>query len=238
MKKVLVVEDDIAVSELLTLHLEEHGFSVVTTANGLKGLDLGLTNNYDLIILDLMLPGKGGIDICRELRAKNVRANIIMLTSRGDEVEKILGLELGADDYVTKPFSIREILARVKAVLRRQASPEAISDSPLEILGLVINKTSREVALEGHPVDLTSTEFDLLLYMASNPGRAFSREQLLNAVWGYTSNAYEHTVNTHINRLRAKIEKSAGDPQLIQTVWGVGYRFAQPERNITQLKAA
>ena len=185
-----------------------------------------------------MLPGKGGIDICRELRAKNVRANIIMLTSRGDEVEKILGLELGADDYVTKPFSIREILARVKAVLRRQASPEAISDSPLEILGLVINKTSREVALEGHPVDLTSTEFDLLLYMASNPGRAFSREQLLNAVWGYTSNAYEHTVNTHINRLRAKIEKSAGDPQLIQTVWGVGYRFAQPERNITQLKAA
>ena len=238
MQKVLVVEDDIAVSELLTLHLEEHGFSVVTTANGLKGLDLGLTNNYDLIILDLMLPGKGGIDICRELRAKNVRANIIMLTSRGDEVEKILGLELGADDYVTKPFSIREILARVKAVLRRQASPEAISDSPLEILGLVINKTSREVALEGHPVDLTSTEFDLLLYMASNPGRAFSREQLLNAVWGYTSNAYEHTVNTHINRLRAKIEKSAGDPQLIQTVWGVGYRFAQPERNITQLKAA
>lgn len=238
MKKVLIIEDDSAVSDLIALHLEEHGFSVVTASHGLKGLELGLTNNYDLIILDLMLPGKGGIEICRELRANHVHSNIMMLTSRGDEVEKVLGLELGADDYVTKPFSVREIVARVKALLRRQASPEPISEPPIEILGMVINKTSREVRIDGHLVDLTSTEFELLLYMATHPGRAFSREQLLNAVWGYTSNAYEHTVNTHINRLRAKIEKSASAPQFIQTVWGVGYRFAQPACNHAHAKAA
>jgi DNA-binding response OmpR family regulator len=238
MKKVLIIEDDSAVSDLIALHLEEHEFSVTTASHGLKGLELGLTNNYDLIILDLMLPGKGGIEICRELRANHVHSNIMMLTSRGDEVEKVLGLELGADDYVTKPFSVREIVARVKALLRRQASPEPISEPPIEILGMVINKTSREVRIDGHLVDLTSTEFELLLYMATHPGRAFSREQLLNAVWGYTSNAYEHTVNTHINRLRAKIEKSASAPQFIQTVWGVGYRFAQPACNHAHAKAA
>lgn len=226
MKKVLVVEDDFSVAELISLHLTEHGFRATCAADGIKGLQLGLADSYDLIILDLGLPGKGGIEICKELRAKDRSTPIMMLTSRGEEVDKILGLELGADDYVTKPFSIREIVARANALCRRSGGLIEAQERVIDCNGLHINLSGRKVTLRGKEVDLTSTEFDLLLYLAKHPGRAFTREQLLHGVWGYTSSAYEHTVNTHINRLRLKIEDSAASPTFIQTVWGVGYRFA------------
>lgn len=208
------------------MHLDEIGLKVTHVADGLRGLELALTDSYDLVVLDVMLPGKDGVDICRELRKRSIRAPIMMLTFRGEEVDKVLGLEMGADDYVTKPFSIREICARVKALLRRtNGSPEEKS-TKVEVKGLSIDTYSREVTLEGKPVELTSTEFDLLLFLAKSPGRAYSREQLLTGVWGYTSSAYEHTVNTHINRLRSKIEADPASPKFIQTVWGVGYKCA------------
>jgi len=224
MNKVLIVEDDAAVSELLTLHLQENGFAVTSALSGTKGLELGLSDGYDLIILDFMLPGRSGIEILRELRAHNVTARILMLTSRGDEVDKVLGLEMGADDYATKPFSIREIIARVKTLLRRGIETSHSKDSSITLHELRVDPASRKVSLRGEEIELTSTEFDLLFYMVKHAGRAFTREQLLLGVWGYTSSAYEHTVNTTINRLRGKIERSPASPFFIQTVWGVGYR--------------
>lgn len=226
MQKVLVIEDDRSIADLIALHLGENGFEVALASDGVRGLELASTRSYDLIILDLVLPGRGGIEICKTLRAQSIHTPIMMLTTRGDEVDKVLGLELGADDYVTKPFGIRELIARVKALCRRVRDPLEAQELPIEYDGLSINPSSRHVTLSGNPIDLTSTEFDLLLYMAKHPGRAFTREQLLNNVWGYTSAAYEHTVNTHINRLRSKIEESPTAPRFIQTVWGVGYRFS------------
>ena len=222
--RVLVVDDDHHIGELLTLHLEDLGLKVTYAADGNRGLELALTDAYDLIMLDVMLPGRDGIEICREIRKRNIRASIIMLTFRGEEVDKIIGLEIGADDYVTKPFSIREVCARVKALLRRSGSSPERLEPALTIEGLTINPSSRNVSLHGKALELTSTEFDLLFYMAKSSGRAFTREHLLNAVWGYSSSAYEHTVNTHINRLRSKIEPDPANPTFIQTVWGVGYK--------------
>lgn len=224
--RILVVDDDHHVGELLSMHLEELGFKVTRASDGIRGLELGLLDTFDLVILDVMLPGRNGVDICRELRTKKIRAPIMMLTSKGEEVDKVLGLEMGADDYVTKPFSIREICARVKALLRRSSPSTEAHDVKIEIRGLMIDPTSHEVSLNGKTLELTSTEFDLLHYMAKSAGRAFSREQLLTGVWGYTSSAYEHTVNTHINRLRSKIEPDPANPTFIQTVWGVGYKCA------------
>jgi len=224
--KVLVVDDDHHIGELLTLHLEDMDLKVTHASDGLCGLELALTDTYDLIILDVMLPGKDGVEICRELRGRKVRAPIIMLTFRGEEVDKVLGLEMGADDYITKPFSVREVCARVKAQLRRAGSLEEKREHKVELRGLTINPESHEAHLNGKLLELTATEFDLLLFMAKSAGRAFSREQLLAGVWGYTSSAYEHTVNTHINRLRSKIEADPANPTFIQTVWGVGYKCA------------
>lgn len=224
--RILVVDDDHHVGELLSMHLEEIGFKVTRASDGIRGLELGLLDTFDLVILDVMLPGRNGVDICRELRTKKIRAPIMMLTSKGEEVDKVLGLEMGADDYVTKPFGIREICARVKALLRRSSPSTEAHDVKIEIRGLMIDPTSHEVSLNGKTLELTSTEFDLLHYMAKSAGRAFSREQLLTGVWGYTSSAYEHTVNTHINRLRSKIEPDPANPTFIQTVWGVGYKCA------------
>lgn len=228
--KVLIVDDDPHIAEILTLHLQDAGFSVTHVADGERGLQRALTNTYDLVILDVMLPGRDGIEICRELRSKQISARIMMLTFRGEEIDKILGLELGADDYVTKPFSVREVVARAKALVRR-VQGESLTKDETVLLGLLrINPAAREVVVDGEKLDLTSTEFDLLLYMAKHPGRAFTRDQLLNAVWGYTSSAYEHTVNTHINRLRSKLEQDPGNPQYIQTVWGVGYKCVGESR--------
>jgi DNA-binding response OmpR family regulator len=224
-RRVLVIEDDSNVRELLSLHLGQSGFKVTEVGDGIRGLELALTNSYDLIILDIALPGRDGIEVCRALRAKEISAAVMMLTSRGDEVDKILGFELGADDYVTKPFSVREVVVRAKALVRRTQSEPLAKDKSLTSGDVEIDPDSREVLVRGVRVELTSTEFDLLFFFVKNAGRAFSREQLLTAVWGYSSSAYEHTVNTHINRLRSKIERDPSEPIMIQTVWGVGYKF-------------
>ena len=225
--KVLVVEDDASIRGLLSLHLKEAGFDVVETGNGLSGLELAKTGAYDLLVLDVMLPGCSGTDICKEIRRLAISTRIIMLTERASELDKVLGLEIGADDYVTKPFSIREVVARARAQLRRNNSAAEPKKSECISLGkLTIDIGGHTVQLDGKEVDLTSTEFDLLHYLAKNAGRAFTRGQLLNAVWGYSADGYEATVNTHINRLRAKIERDPMAPQYIVTVRGVGYKCA------------
>jgi len=224
-KRVLVVEDDSGVRELLVQHLKENGFIVTDTLDGSRGLELALSDSYDLVILDVALPGKDGMEICRQMRSKGVGAAVIMLTTRGEEIDKILGLELGADDYMTKPFSPREVIARAKAVLRRTTGEEVASVKNMKVGDVEIDFAAHEAFARGAKLDLTSTEFELLAFFVKNVGRTFSREQLLTSVWGYTSSAYEHTVNTHINRLRAKLEPDPSDPTYIHTVWGVGYKF-------------
>jgi DNA-binding response OmpR family regulator len=176
-----------------------------------------------------MLPGMDGIEVCRRIRERPPYVPIVMLTSRSSETDRVVGLEVGADDYVTKPFSIRELLARVKAIFRRveQTGSDAQAAGRIEAGGLVIDPERRAVTLDGRAVELTAKEFDLLLYFAARPGRVFTRSQLLDAVWGYGHDGYEHTVNSHINRLRAKIEADPARPRYVLTVWGVGYKFAE-----------
>jgi DNA-binding response OmpR family regulator len=187
--------------------------------------------NYDLIILDLMLPGLDGMEICRRLRRQHGYVPILMLTAKTSEMDRVVGLEIGADDYVTKPFSIPELLARVKAILRRveELSDSAREEAPavIEAGNLVIDPARRKAILKGRALDLTAKEFDLLVHFAGNPGKVYTRSQLLDMVWGYGHDGYEHTVNSHINRLRAKIEKDSAHPEYILTVWGVGYKFAE-----------
>lgn len=229
-KAILLVEDDDDIANLLRLHLGDAGHDVTVVSDGDEGLEKALSGGYDLIILDIMLPGTDGFDICRRLRQEKTRTPILMVTAKSEEVDKVLGLELGADDYITKPFSIREVLARVKAIFRRiEVDQEAQQDdaSPIEFDGLVIEPEKRKVRADGEPVDLTSKEFELLLLFARNPGRAYSRDELLDEVWGYQYSGYSHTVNTHINRLRNKIERDPSEPEYVKTVWGVGYRFAE-----------
>ena len=224
-KRVLVVEDDSSVRELLTQHLKDNGFLVTDTLDGNRGLELALSDSYDLVILDVALPGTDGMEICRQMRSKGIGAAVIMLTTRGEEIDKVLGLELGADDYMTKPFSPREVVARAKAVLRRITGEDVAAAKKIKVGDVEIDFGAHEALVRGVKLDLTSTEFDLLGFFVKNVGRTFSRDQLLNSVWGYTSSAYEHTVNTHINRLRAKIERDPSNPTYIHTVWGVGYKF-------------
>ena len=234
MVQILVVEDDVHIAELVTINLEDDQTSVKSCYNGNEGFLEASTNAYDLVILDLMLPGKKGLDICRELRASKVNTPILMLTSKSDEIDKILGLETGADDYMTKPFSVRELQARVKAIIRRQ-SFDAISTTSEEDLNLpvltrkdlVVNQEMRKVELQGERLNLTPKEFELLCLLANNVGKTYSRAQLLHRIWGYEFEGYEHTVNSHINRLRAKIEQDPGNPEYILTTWGVGYRFSE-----------
>jgi DNA-binding response OmpR family regulator len=237
-KHILLVEDDPDIADLLELHLSDEGHEVDAVDDGDEGLTRALECRYDLIILDIMLPGTDGFDICRRLRQEKCHIPILMLTAKTEEVDKVLGLELGADDYITKPFSIREVLARVKAIFRRvevdqEARQEDDEDAPVEFDGLVIEPTKRKVVVEDETVDLTSKEYDLLLLFARNPGRAYSRQELLDEVWGYQYSGYSHTVNTHINRLRNKIEPDPSSPRYVKTVWGVGYRFAEPEELTT-----
>ncbi|WP_103020631.1 response regulator transcription factor [Salinibacter altiplanensis] len=232
-KHILLVEDDDDIADLLTLHLTDDGHAVEKVSDGDEGLERALQDEYDLIILDIMLPGTDGFDICRRLRQERCPTPILMVTAKTEEVDKVLGLELGADDYITKPFSIREVLARVKALFRRvevdQEAQGQGAESPIELGGVVIEPEKRKVVVDQEAIDLTSKEFELLLLFARNPGRAFSRDELLEEVWGYQYSGYSHTVNTHINRLRNKIEPTPSEPQYVKTVWGVGYRFAEPE---------
>lgn len=232
-KTILVVEDDKDIAHLLKLHLNDISYDVVITGDGESGLQLASQDNFDLIILDLMLPNLDGLEICRRLRNALVNTPILMLTAKSSELDRVLGLELGADDYLTKPFSVKELQARVKAIFRRiELATRVPSDSVSEeiaINDLVIEPSGRRVSVAGNNVDLTATEYDLLLHFARHPGRVYSRTQLLDIVWGYGHDGYEHTVNSHINRLRKKIEKNPANADYIQTVWGVGYKFAEPQ---------
>ena len=229
-KNILVIEDSRELAQLLELHLRDLSFSVDIALDGVSGIAKAEAKVYDLIILDLMLPGLDGLEICRRLRSGPSYVPILMLTSKSSELDRVLGLELGADDYVTKPFSIMELMARVKAVFRRMESIRHEDNQDItEIIhagDVVIDTAKRSVILDGRVVDLTTREFDLLLHFARNPGRVYSRSQLLDKVWGYGHEGYEHTVNSHINRLRSKIEKNPARPCYILTVWGIGYKFA------------
>lgn len=228
MKKVLVIEDDPSIADLIEIHMKDLGFDVEKTSSGKTGFERGSSGDFDLILLDLMLPDMDGMDICRNLRIEKVATPIIMLTARSEEIDKVLGLETGADDYITKPFSVREFIARVKAVLRRseqQNTNEGSSEQTMTFPDLEIDKMKRVVRYKGNRIELTPKEYDLLVLMASNPGLSYGREQLLNTIWGYQFEGYEHTVNSHINRLRAKIEDNPSQPRYILTTWGVGYRF-------------
>jgi two-component system alkaline phosphatase synthesis response regulator PhoP len=227
MKNVLVVEDDKSISDLVEIHLKDLNCNVVKTFDGKEGLQFATGNNYDLIVLDIMLPNVDGLEICKEVRKKEDYTPILMLTSKSEELDKVLGLEVGADDYLTKPFGIREFIARVKAIFRRtEAFQKETENHPDIVIGdIVIEVSKRKVKLNGNRLELTPKEFDLLLLLASHPGKTYTREQLLNILWGYQYNGYEHTVNSHINRLRSKIEKDLSNPVYILTSWGVGYRF-------------
>ena len=231
MKRILLVEDDQDIVNLLSLHLNDMHYEVSKATDGISGLKLALSQSFDLILLDIMLPGLDGIEICRQIRAKEILTPVIMLTARTEEIDKVIGLETGADDYITKPFSLREVMARVKAHLRRADLISKLQEYPnfknLSFEGLEIDEEKRAVKVEGLRVELTPKEFDLLMLLASHPGRSYSRDKLLELVWGYEFNGYEHTVNSHINRLRSKIEKDVSSPRYILTTWGVGYRFAE-----------
>jgi DNA-binding response OmpR family regulator len=225
---VLVVEDERDIAALLALHLEDLDCEVTLASDGHEAMRQAFAREWDLVILDLRLPGPDGLTICRALRRESRYVPVLMLTSKSSELDRVLGLELGADDYVTKPFSVSELMARVKAIFRRVESLEKRlpgNGESLQVGALAIDPVGREVRLDGEPIGLTAREFDLLLHFARHPGRVFSRAQLLDSVWGYGHDGYEHTVNSHINRLRAKIERYPASPSLIVTVWGVGYKL-------------
>lgn len=229
MKRILVIEDDRDIADLVALHLRDAGSEVTLCHHGEEGLRQALQGRHDLLILDLMLPGVDGLEICRRVRAMERYLPILMLTARSAEMDRVLGLELGADDYLAKPFSVRELVARVRAICRRMDALQDASETDASRLvrdGLVIDRQGHQVELDGRPLELTAREFELLWHFASHPGQVFSRGQLLDSVWGYSHDGYEHTVNSHINRLRAKIETDPSKPRYILTVWGVGYKFA------------
>ena len=231
---VLLIEDDPDIRELLQINLKDIGVTLDTEADGPAGLQKALTNGYRLIILDIMLPGLDGIEICRRLRARNINTPLLMLTAKSQELDRVLGLEIGADDYLTKPFSIRELQARIKALLRRanlaQTTGQVTSSEAEIVFGdLHIDTAKRKVTLKGELLPLTAKELELLVLFARNPGRTFTRQELLNEVWGYQFEGYDHTVNSHINRLRIKIEDDPSQPVFLKTVWGIGYRFAEHE---------
>lgn len=228
MKKILVIEDDHNINQLLLLHLQDVGYEVTVCDHGKRGYEKASSEDFNLIVLDVMLPEMDGITICQRLRSAEVFTPILMLTAKSEEIDKVVGLESGADDYLTKPFKIREFLARVKAILRRQElSQQAISKEKTKIKHgqIEIDLPKRKVLFDQRRIELTPKEFDLLYLMAKNPGRSYSRSELLELIWGYDFSGYEHTVNAHINRLRSKIELDANTPVYILTTWGVGYRF-------------
>ena len=227
-RNILVVEDEPDIADLVALHLRDENFRVTIAADGHAGMRLAFDREWDLVLLDLRLPGPDGLAICQALRSRPHYAPIFMLTSKSSELDRVLGLQLGADDYVVKPFSVSELVARVKALFRRIDAMNASLDDESESIAigsLRIDVARHEVELDDRPVALTAREFDLLLHFARHPGQVFSRAQLLDSVWGVGYEGYEHTVNSHINRLRSKIEPDSNHPQTIVTVWGVGYKL-------------
>ncbi|MCR9065987.1 MAG: response regulator transcription factor [Cytophagales bacterium] len=229
MPRALVIEDDLQIAELIKIHLKDLHYVIDHTVDGLEGYEMSRKTNYCLIILDIMLPTLDGIEVCRMMRSKNVSSPIIMVTAKSEEIDRVLGLETGADDYVVKPFGVREFQARVKAVLRRsQGKFEENAGQNTNLLnfqGIRIDLDKRSVNKGQLRIELTPKEFDLLALLANSPGKSFNRQSLLNLVWGYDFEGYEHTVNSHINRIRAKIEEDMNKPNFILTSWGYGYRF-------------
>lgn len=227
-KQILLVEDDGDIASLLRLHLEDEGYVITHEVDGAKALLLLEQAQWDAVILDLMLPHVDGLEICRRIRQLTRYLPIIIISARSSETDRITGLETGADDYLAKPFSVQELIARIKALFRRQqAMGQAQTNGQICAHGLALDPLLRSVQLNGKEVVLTPREFELLYFFARHPGEVFSRLALLEQVWGYQHEGYEHTVNTHINRLRIKIEKDAAEPEIIRTVWGKGYKFAE-----------
>lgn len=227
MKKILIIEDDISIAELERDYLEINGFQVEIEHSGDKGAEKANNQDYDLIILDLMLPKVDGFEICRQIRSKK-NTPILMVSAKKEDIDKIRGLGLGADDYMTKPFSPSELVARVKAHISRYErliGSKSENKDVIEIKGLVIDKSSRRVYINGKEVILTIKEFDLLVFLASNPNRVYKKEELFEKLWGLDSQGDISTVTVHIRKIREKIEKDPSNPQYIETIWGVGYRF-------------
>ena len=241
--KILIIEDEIDIAKLIKVHLSELDLHCDICTQGEAALEQALTQDYQLILLDVMLPGISGLDICRQVRQEKPLQSIIMLTSKTSEIDRVLGLELGADDYMTTPFSIRELQARVRSQLRRvhainaknadqdnghlkeKSAQQESNQQGVSIGQLHIDHRYHQVTYKNKAINLTATEFELIDFFCQHPDQVFSRAQLLDGVWGYHHNGYEHTVNSHINRLRSKLEENCNEPQIIQTVWGVGYKL-------------
>jgi two-component system response regulator ResD len=223
-RSVLVVDDEPTIAEVVSRYLERAGYQTRIATDGIAAIDAASSQRPDLVVLDLMLPGIDGLEVMRRLRERNRGTPVILLTAKGEESDRVIGLRLGADDYVVKPFSPAELVARVDAVLRRvDTSPEHAA--PIALEDMTIDPAARRVVVRGEEVQLTQREFDVLLFLARHPGQVFSRNQLTDAVWQYSFYSDTSTVTVHIRRLRAKIEADPGQPRHIQTVWGVGYRF-------------
>jgi DNA-binding response OmpR family regulator len=230
----LVIEDDENISTAISEYFSRAGYEVRTAEDGVAGVQAALSDKPDAVVLDLMLPKMDGLAVCRELREKAPYIPILMLTAKDDVVDKVLGLEMGADDYITKPFSLRELEARIKSVLRRVAAAarteSATDEAPIVRGKLRIDPTKREVMVGDRQVELTPKEFELLRLFAANPGRVFPRKYLLEKIWDYSYEGYDRTIDSHINRLRAKIEENPENPQMVLTVWGIGYKFSDEQR--------
>lgn len=247
-KKILLIEDDESIRELVEVNIRYLGYDVDYAADGEAGLELALANEYALVILDLNLPKLGGMEVCQQLRRKKELTPVIMLSARSSELDRVLGLELGADDYLTKPFSVPELMARIKVRLKHSsregggasrtdnpvvsAKPSGTSIEQVELIlcgDLVVDAVKRKVLLRGEAVVLTAKEFDVLLFLMQHPGRPFTRDELLSSVWGLSAYGYENNVNGLITRLRRKIEENPSEPRYLKTVWGIGYRFVEAE---------
>ena len=228
-RRFLIVEDDPDIANLMSLHLSDLNAEISIVSDGIAGQHKASSEEWSAILLDLQLPGMDGLDLCRAIRSTEPTVPLMMVTSRSTELDRVLGLEIGADDYLVKPFSVAELKARVKALLRRSAQRDFPlgGGHKLKYLNLSLDSASRKAELSGKSLDLTAKEFDLLWFFASQPGMVFKRGELLDKVWGYGHEGYEHTVNSHINRLRSKLESDSANPVFIKTVWGVGYRFGE-----------
>lgn len=230
MHSILLVEDDPEITKLLNLYFDSGLYQLTCCSSGKEAIEKAGSSDFNLILLDITLPDTSGMEICKTLRQQAVQAPIVMLTCHSDETDKVLALELGADDYVTKPFGMLELMARVKALLRRSEQHDIKEQEEKKVIrfkDLVIDSNKMKATICGKRLDLTSKEFDLLLQLASNPGKTFSRQDLLEKIWGYAFEGYEHTITSHINRLRIKIESDLAYPQYILTSWGKGYRFSE-----------